>query len=226
MAFSNAGMFDEGKLVMVMAKMSKPLVIDDDGDDIVIPYMSMFTSHDGSRALGVQVMGAFGGTQGTANISMFRRSEGMSIRHSGLVKDKVKEARRLIAAATTAAIGFRETARILSKRYLTDNEVEDILEELVPNPKRKDASKARAVAKRRVLKTAFEVGEGAHLPTREGTAWGLYVAFITYNVTERPTRGENPDANRLKSTWFGASAKDNRTALGLLVERAADGKTA
>ncbi len=226
LTFRSAGMFGNGELVVVLAQMAKPLVID--GDDVVTPYLMMHTSHDGSRALGIQMLGEFQGTNSVANIAMFGRRDGMAIRHSGAVKNKVKETRRIIAAATTAASGFQEIGRVLAKRYLTYNEVQAILKELIPDPKKEGASTARAVSKRQAIDTLYEVGEGSHLPSREGTAWGLYVAITAYNATERTTRGDKEDetnAGRLKSVWFGSSAAFNRTALGLLVERAAEGKS-
>jgi len=225
MAFSRAGYLGSGERIIVVADFPDPIEVG--VDDAVALSLVMSSSHDGSSALSALLSGAVSHTNAAMNLALFGKKDGMKIRHSGVIKSKVKEAERIVAAVLKAYTNFGHIAARLSARELPYTEVEEIMLELVPDPKKKgDAleppKNARAAKMRGDIVHLYEVGDGASLPTREGTAWGLLCAIMAYNCNQRSTRGDDDEikrASRMKSVWFGASASFNRKALGLLLER-------
>jgi len=223
--FTHAGAVDGGKLVFVVARLPNPITVDE--QDQVAGYVHMYTSHDGSRTLGALLQANVSQCDAVTNVAMFGHADGVKIRHSGDPKTKVKEAKRVLTAATAAFSNFGEAAQHLAKRYLPYTEVDEVLEELIPNPKPKadgtERSNARAKKKREDIKELYEIGDGAALETREGTAWGLLCAVLNYNSHMRSARGDDDVAKqvtRMKGLWFGPAATMNRKALGLLLEKA------
>lgn len=225
MRFAHAGPFDGGRRIVVVAEFPDPIEVGD--DDVVDLSLVMTSSHDGSAAMSALLTGAVSRSNAAMNLTLFGKRDGMKIRHSGVVKAKIKEAERIVAAVTKAYGSFSRTAARLAARELPYSEVEEILHDLVPDPKRRgDAveapSNSRAKNMRDAIRELYEIGDGAELPTREGTAWGLLCAVMAYNCNLRSTRGDDEElkrVNRMKSVWFGASANFNRKALGLLLER-------
>tara|TARA_Y100000310_G_scaffold324009_2_gene385260 strand:+ start:978 stop:1940 length:963 start_codon:yes stop_codon:yes gene_type:complete len=222
--FTHAGAIDGGRLVSVVAQLPNPLVID--AEDKVFGHIHMYTSHDGSRALGALLQGSVTGCSAATNISLFNKRDGIKVRHTGKTETKVKEAKRLLTAATAAFSGFGEAAQALSKRYIPFTEVQEILLELIPNPKPKtdgeERSNTRAKNKREDIRELYEIGDGAEMETREGTAWGLLCAIYNYNSNLRSARGDDEmtkQVTRVKGLWFGPAGTMNRKALGLLLER-------
>jgi phage/plasmid-like protein (TIGR03299 family) len=222
--FTHAGALDGGRLVSLVAQLPNPIVVDD--EDKVFGHINMYTSHDGSRALGALLQGSVSGCSAATNIALFDKSDGIKVRHTGKTETKVKEAKRLLTAATAAFSGFGEAAQALSKRYIPFTEVKEILRELIPDPKPKsngeERSNARANTKRKKIRELYEIGDGAAMETREGTAWGLLCAIYNYNSNERSARGDDEmtkQVTRVKGLWFGTSGNMNRKALGILLER-------
>lgn len=225
LSFTHAGAVDGGKLVFVVARLPNPVVIDD--QDQVAGYIHMYTSHDGSRTLGALLQANTSHCDAVTNVAMFGHADGVKIRHSGKTEAKVREAKRVLTAATAAFSGFGEAAQHLSKRYLPFTEVKEVLRELIPDPRPKsggeERSNTRAKNKREAIRELYETGDGSELETREGTAWGMLCAVLNYNSHLRSARGDDDVAKqvtRMKGLWFGPAATMNRKALGLLLERA------
>ena len=92
--YHSAGALGKGERIWILAKLPNNIVINQ--DDVVEKYLCLTTTHDGKNSLKAFFTPIRVVCQNTLNMSMINAKNGISIRHSGNIKDKVEEAREIL----------------------------------------------------------------------------------------------------------------------------------
>jgi len=221
--FTHAGELAGGRIIMAVVDLGRTIELGD--DDIIFGHICMFTSHNGSRALGAMLMATTSEGNAALNVKVLGKRSGIKIRHTGDVKQKVKQASKIIDTLIAAFESYEEkVVRPLIGCELSFRETKEVLLELVPDPKREGASNSKAAKRRDKIRELFEIGPGAHLPSRESTAWGLLCAVSQYYAAECHTRGVEDDdevgkqTNRMKAVWFGSGGQSTLKTASILLD--------
>ncbi len=217
--YHTAGVFGIGERIWMLAKL--PGIIQVGGSDTVEKFLLLYNSHDGTSALRcfwtpVRVV-----CFNTCSAAL-RQGEGtgISIKHTGDIKAKVKEAQRALGLAHKYFQAYEEGAAMMAGYRPESAEVDQYFRFLFPDPEGKDAGRAKE--KRSALWGLFRTGIGQDQPAIEGTAWAAYNA-ITESVDHHAKASAS---SRLENSWTGDGAKIKREAWDAGIKLAAGAFTA
>jgi len=213
--YHTAGSLQNGKRIWILAKLTgSPITVTK--SDVVEKYLLLTNSHDGSSALRMFFTPVRVVCNNTLNVALQKGvREGISIRHSTNIKQKVQEARRVLGISLKYYEVFQDQVKLLSKKSITQSILNDYLRELFPTNK-------EAFDDTRVLNMRAEVEEVFNsprntLPGIRGTAWAMFNAVAEYADHWKTFRGGSAD-NRLRSIWFGSSARLKQKAFEKALE--------
>ena len=204
------GMLKGGAVYWAMAKADDSF--DLGGGDIVLPYLLVASSADGTlancaafttvRVVCWNTLSASVGGRGTMGKG---ESQGLRIPHSTDFKpDQVKQQLGLVAPAWEQ---FKVDAKELTKVVVSREEAMDyFLKVLYPNKKEFDLSIKRPALDN--ILSIYDSGVGQSTKTAANTAWGLVNAITRFYDHERPGDSDN----RLTSAWFGVGDTTKRRA--------------
>lgn len=215
MLYESAFSLYGGRRVCVLARM--PGVREVVEGDPLLPYVLLSLSHDGTGAI------KFGPTAVRvvcANTYTFSLSEGnvkdLSIRHTGNIKGKLRQARNILGIASEQFNQYAEVGKTLAQRQLSNEEWREYLDIMCPelDPRDPDYTGQRenALAKTRLsIKSCFRNDRQATAP---GTAWAAYNA-VAEHMDHLPRRGATQRSRseaRFNVTMFGAGRDIKRRA--------------
>lgn len=216
--YHTAGSLRGGKTVWMLAKL-KNFIIEPIKGDVTESFLLLSTSHDGSAALKqfftpVRVVCA-----NTLAQAMGSKTGGMSIRHTGDLDGKVKQAQKVLGLVVDEKRKYKELTEYLAKLKIGSDDAEKFLDHLLPIPKDKNPTRTKNV--RSKIVQLHEYGKGSDIPGVRGTGWGWFNAVTeylnhekTYKQMERTTSADN----RLHSLWFGQGANMVEKAKRILVD--------
>lgn len=208
--YSNAGLFDGGKLVWVQAQM-KTFEI---GPDEMRGYLTLMISH-GSRLTDrwapcitrVVCRNTFMMAHGEA------KESGLTLRHTksgnALYLDTVERIKR----ATGTLDAFTRQASTLQKKSFTRAQMVNLAADLMPG----HSESARLEGMRSKVIDLYDNGTGIH--GIAGTKWAAFNAVTEYVDHHRSTRRSDESTSedsRLSSAWFGSGAKLKAKAFEIL----------
>ena len=177
-------------------------------EDNVGKYLLLTNSHDGGSPLKVLFTPIRVVCENTllAALGQADKSQTVSIRHTGDILGKAKEAQRLLGISLKYYDSFGEQGRHFADRRLSASGLKSYFEDLVPDPK--DADPSRAIATRESLVRLFESGKGSDLESARGTLWGAVNAVAEFVDFERSARQSEmgEQMSRFKSALFGTGA--------------------
>jgi phage/plasmid-like protein (TIGR03299 family) len=217
--YHTAGSLQGGKHIWLLAELTG-LTVEPLPGDVTDPYVLLVNGHDGRMPLKALFTSVRVVCQNTLNLALSSSKNGITIRHTGDMKSKVQEAKKVLGIATKEFERYGEVADILVKKQLGDKVFEAFLDSLVPM-KNEDDTRSKNV--REKLTELFESGPGTDIPGVRGTAWGALQAVTDFSAHHRTTRGAGDDEDkkrekRLESVWFGSGNTLNQKALRLLVD--------
>jgi len=220
-----------GKRVFMLVKCPKSIRVGNGGEDESVPYLVMSNTHDGTSALfamWTSVRVVCNNTLSMALGSNFENAEEQAdrgrafrFRHSGNVLEKVDEARRMLAIATTTTERFQVLADQLARRQLVTADLTSyftacyvaIYGERPTDPK--DIEHAEMWDER--LAARLAEWEGLMSDPKQnvagvgGTLWAAMNAVTQWHDHVRSaSRVQN--GRRQHSNLFGESARDKRGA--------------
>jgi phage/plasmid-like protein (TIGR03299 family) len=210
-----AGSLRGGRDVFYLARLDR-FGLGRGGADEVVNYALFANSHDGSRCfrlLPTTVRVVCANTLGMALRT--GRRDGIVIRHSASLPDRLKYAERSLAFAQYEARHFREVAQKLVARMLSDKERQAyflaVYEKAYGKPDPKDERKhARSVA---ILErwSALHESPKQRIGGIQGSAWAALNAVTEWADHERTVRtGETIKGEseaRVYSNWLGTAAE-------------------
>lgn len=202
--YHTAGALGEGEKLWILAKLPKDLILV--REDIVEKYLLLTNTHDGKSSLKMYFTPVRVVCENTLLMSLADQADGISIRHTGNIKDKVDEARRLLGIATKFYEDFAVTSARLVEYKMKTNEVESYFDGLIfgDGVDDKDRASTRLINQKSDLIGLFEHGKGNEIPGVKHSAWAALNAVTEYVDHYKGQR--SAPANRLKSIWFGGGA--------------------
>jgi phage/plasmid-like protein (TIGR03299 family) len=216
--YHTAGALQGGKHIWLLAELTG-LTIEPLPGDVTDPYVLLVNGHDGRMPLKALFTSVRVVCQNTLNLALSSSRGGVTIRHTGDMLGKVKEAKKVLGLATQEFERYGEVAKALTKKQMGDKVFEAFLDSLVPM---KDEDDTRSKNVRDTLVELFQSGPGTDIPGVRGTAWGALQAVTDFSAHHRTTRGAGDDEDkkrekRLESVWFGSGNGLNQKALSLLM---------
>lgn len=222
--YHTAGALGLGERIWILAKLPGDIRIDGT-DDVTEKFLLLTTSHDGGSALKAFYTPVRVVCQNTLSAALGGAKDGISIRHTGNLMDKVAEAQRVLGLAVSYYAGLNEVYNQFAKKQVNRSIVAEYLKALIPDPK--EGNKQRAENMRSEIVGLFENGMGNDRPGVRGTAWALLNGvseYVTHNRTARVldaagmTKETAETTSRLNALWFGSGKTMNSRAFDLGLE--------
>lgn len=200
-----AGMLRGGSTYWALAKADDSF--DAGGGDVVLPYLLLATSCDGTLSNVAQFTTVRVVCQNTLSVSVANKSGQIRIPHSTQFNPERVKAELGLVGGTWER--FRKDATNLVKRKVSKAEATRFfLDTLYPNEE-----EINMEAKRPMLELITRIyldGVGQRTKTANGTAWGLVNAVTRMVDHERTAKSRD---SRLQSAWFGSGARLKKAAL-------------
>lgn len=225
----SAGSLRNGRDVFFLLKNSS-FAVRQGVDDQVNTFTLFRTTHDGSasfRALGTSVRVVCANTLNFA-LRGSRADQGIAIRHTRSLLDRVDEAREALGIAAKKAEEFQESLQVLARTEWSEAKLKqffaDVYEKAngaIPvNPKTDKESRQKLRAVSTLAKWLDNLDNDRNaIPGISGTAWASFNAVTEWadHVRTVRTGADNSDARdaRTFSNIFGTSAAFKQEALAV-----------
>lgn len=181
--FETAGSLNKGKRVWLLARMPTIDILGDDVD----PYMCFTNTHDGTGAVKICMCDTRVVCANTLNIALSTASRCWSTKHMGDIDSKLYEARETLGLAKLYNQELANTAEKLANTTITDDRIEEILDELFPVDFEKDTQ--RKINNVKELKDNFMICYMMpDIAKFRGTAWGVVNAMADMADHMKPIR--------------------------------------
>lgn len=228
MRYHTAGSLRHGTKIWALAKIGSHEVIPGDRVD---QYLLLYNSHDGSGALKVMWTSVRVVCNNTANIALrdFRRGvNGISLKHTKNIIDRMKEAQEILGISREAHQKAAEFEQELAKTRMTREQFDEFTKALIPDPPprvRKNAKEKVEIAYTSPEKPAEVIGRellNEMLETEEQDKFSEGLVDVVIQA-QNNTRAENnrkllwdllndgqgqdivtPDGCRVNETLWGA----------------------
>lgn len=202
--YHTAGALGKGERIWILAKLPKDIIINK--DDIVEQYLCLTASHDGKSSVKLYHTPVRVVCQNTLNMSMNDAKKGISIKHSGDIKDKTKEARKILGISVNYYQQFESIVKIFEEKTLDVNATKQYFENVLDIEDDKEVS-TRKTNKLEELHQLFEEGQGQKLGNKH-SVWKAYNAVTEYVDHYSSIKNlEEDQTNKLKNVWFGTGSK-------------------
>ena len=200
--YETAGSLKGGKLVWLTAKLPNHVSLG--GIDDVEIYILLWTSHDGTKAITVDVTPVRVVCANTLNMATRSRKNRWSIRHLSNVESRLGEARNTLELTFKYVDAFQEQAEDLLAQPFTERQMKNLLTNLLPEKPRTEKVKG-------IILQNFV--EGPTLDNVRNTKWGALNA-----VGEYYDRLRNPQSaqSQFMGSWTGVGFKARKKTLQLL----------
>lgn len=211
--YESAGSLYGGRVIWILARMPGEFRVR--GDDVVLPFLLLYSSHDGSRAcsftatnIRVVCANTLDAAERSSNKRTIRvvhtRSAPSALQSSGETLNELF--RRMGASA--------EVFRALADKPLNSQELRSLNLQLFPAQPDGTYSTRTLNKIDRVTELFEGRGTGSDLAGR--TAWGWLNAVAEYNEYVAPAMSRKPNSERaVAANWFGSAANQRREALEL-----------
>jgi phage/plasmid-like protein (TIGR03299 family) len=201
-----AGMLRGGSNYWALARADDSF--DVGGGDVVLPYLLLATSCDGSLSNVAQFTTTRVVCNNTLSIAVGNKSGQIRVPHSTEFNPtRFKTDLGLVGGAWDS---FKTNATTLSKRKVSKEEATRYFLDVFYGT---DADSVDVETKRPMIEMVTKIyldGIGQRTKTATGTAWGLLNAVTRFADHERKAASRD---TRLQSAWFGAGARLKRDAL-------------
>lgn len=127
--YETAGSLQGGKKVWLLARMPREYIV---SGERITPYLVFSNTHDGSGAVKVAISPIRVVCNNTLNLALDTASRSFSMVHTGDIKGKVSEARQTLLMADTYMTCLGVEIEKLRKQKLTDQQVKEYIETLLP----------------------------------------------------------------------------------------------
>lgn len=183
-----------GREIVLLAVMPEDLII---AGDIIKPYCMMYNSHDGSRGLMAKPVKERIVCSNTLAVALAEEGRAWHTKHVGKIKDRMKEAAKVLNFSLKHSALFKEHAEKLLMVKVTDDDYEKLIHEiLLPAPEGvwDDEQQQFVVSKRserfleekRTQMWAYTNKED--LQNFVYTGWGMLNAVADYCDHHKPSR--------------------------------------
>lgn len=127
--YETAGSLRDGRKTWILARLPKPYRL---SEDKVMPYLVFSNSHDGSGAIKVAMTPVRVVCNNTLNLALQRADRIWSANHTGDMTSKLEDARMTLFMAENYMNELAKESETLSRRMVSDAEVEEYIKLLLP----------------------------------------------------------------------------------------------
>jgi phage/plasmid-like protein (TIGR03299 family) len=199
--YETAGALKEGRRVWLLARIPQEFRVQ---DDLILPYVLLTNSHDGSMALRMIPTTVRVVCQNTLNLALARsgRADGIRIYHSESLEARVSEARQKLGIITKRLDRFGEEIQALARKQMSQDELTRYFVQL---------AKGKSEKRQKVMLQSFLENfenERNNLPGIRGSLWAAYNAASEWADHQSRVRGRTQSdraSARLNSVWFGCA---------------------
>lgn len=201
--YHSAGALGKGERIWILAKL--PNSIEINSKDIVEKYLCLTTSHDGKSSLQMFFTPVRVVCQNTLNLSMQDAKNGIAIRHTGNIKDKIQQAREVLGISIDYYNQFEQIVKQMENITLQEESLNKYFDKVLSINDDKEISTRKQNQKDELI-TLFESGKGQKLGNRH-SLWKAYNSVTEYVDHYRTVKNLDKDpTNKLASIWFGSGA--------------------
>lgn len=144
--YETAGSLAEGKKVWLLARLPREYII---GGERISPYLVFSNTHDGSGAVRVAVTPIRVVCNNTLNLALDTAKRSWSMVHTGDIKGKIQEAKDTLFMAEEYMDNLGKEFERLRKIQITDEQVREFVELLLPVEKNASLAQLRNIKKLR-----------------------------------------------------------------------------
>lgn len=187
-----AGSIKGGAVVFGALAVLEDIVLDPNGaNDVIKTYLGVATSHDGSSAVSAFTTPVRIECSNTLNFALKKTKNSFKIRHTQSVEGKVAAARQSLNLATRYYEAFEKEAAALYAASVTDNQFDQIIRNLYPEPEAEAKAATTRWTNRR--DRLFNLWSGSTNANIAGTAWAALNAITEDNQWFRQIRNGNTE---------------------------------
>lgn len=213
LSYETAGSLRNRAWVWMTAKLPDHIYVGGKGGDEVVVYLLLSNSHDGTKAVRVDVTPVRVVCQNTLNMAWSSSRRSWSARHLGTIDGRIEEARDTLDLTFDYLADWKMQSEILLAEAFTDRQMVNLLDKLV------DDGPRAAVEQRETIRVLFNESPTIKGTVAEGTRWGALNAVGEYfdhiRFAEADDR-KTPQSQALGS-WDGIGRKMRDKAADLLV---------
>ena len=144
--YETAGSLQEGRKVWLLARLPKEYII---SGEQISPYLVFSNSHDGSAAVRVAVTPIRVVCNNTLNLALSTAKRSWARVHTGNIKGKIHEAQETLFMAETYMNKLGKEFETLKRQKLSDRQIKEYVELLLPLEKTTSLVTAKNVKKLR-----------------------------------------------------------------------------
>ena len=144
--YETAGSLSDGKKVWLLARLPREYII---GGERISPYLVFSNTHDGSGAVRVAVTPIRVVCNNTLNLALDSAKRSWSMIHTGDIKGKIQEAKDTLFMAEEYMDNLGREFERLRKIQMSDEQVKDFIELLLPLEKNATLTQLRNIKKLR-----------------------------------------------------------------------------
>ena len=127
--YETAGSLQGGKRVWILARLPKEYII---SGEQISPYLVFSNAHDGSGAVKVALTPVRVVCNNTLNLALDTAKRSWSMIHAGNIRDKLQEAEQTLFMAEEYMVRLGKEFENLQKQKITDSQVAEYIERLLP----------------------------------------------------------------------------------------------
>lgn len=213
--YDTAGALYGGRRIWIMAKLPKSLFIDGREKDEIERRVLLYTSHDGSVSLSMQVVATRVVCWNTLSAALSGAQNCVKIRHTKNATNKIEEAQHALKIVHAYYDKLDEVLNVLNKQEMNDKDMGRFTKVLLPTVDDKEASK-RIQNMRDDLVVLFGKGKG-NLGQSRWDALNAVTEFVDHQRSTRGGKKEGAAETRFISSQFGSGAILKNRAFDLLV---------
>lgn len=207
-SYHTAGSLKEGRHVWMLAQFDRSEIVKGDAVD---KFLLLYNTHDGSRAIRALETHVRVVCANTAQMALSEgKGQGISIRHTVHVLDRLEKAKEILAGARERSRVFDAFAKRLAKFRMNDKRWSEYSEELFPQVA-EDATKLGRTLRdnqRGKLTELFVGGVGQDIKGVAGTGWAAHNATVEYaNYFRGAAKKDGAQERRFESVVFGSGSE-------------------
>ena len=165
--YETAGSLQEGRRVWLLARLPHEYII---SGERISPYLVFSNTHDGSGAVKVALTPVRVVCNNTLNLALHTAKRSWSMIHTGNIMDKMKEAEDTLFMAEAYMDSLGKEFEHLRSRRVTDGQVKEYIEQLLPMEK-----DATPVQSKNILKLREDMARRYHdAPDLKGVGKNAY----------------------------------------------------
>jgi phage/plasmid-like protein (TIGR03299 family) len=187
-----AGALDEGRTVFLLAEVNTPGHVWTLAGEEHKPYLLLYTSHDGSKAVTLKFCVTRVVCMNTLSVALREQGAKVSIKHTRTASERVQQAAAVMTRARAYFKGFSERVLRLAAQQFTVQEATTITEAVIPAVKidgKPTVTDAVEAARGKIV--ALFAGQRESDVDRRiaGTKWGYLNAVTAFTDHNQRRRG-------------------------------------